>query len=39
MTAILATAALLLAPFLAVVLVGAAAVAVHDAIATWWSTP
>lgn len=37
MTATLATAAVLIVPFLAVVLVGALAVAVHDAIARAWS--
>ena len=37
MTAPLTTAAMLLVPFLAVVLVGAVAVAVHDAIARAWA--
>lgn len=37
MTATLATAAVLLAPFLAIVAVGALAVAVHDGIAAWWA--
>lgn len=37
MTATLATAAMLLVPFLAVVLVGAVAVAIHDATARAWS--
>lgn len=36
MTAVLATAAVLAVPFLAVVLVGAAAVAVHDRLARRW---
>ena len=36
MTATLATAAMLLVPFLAIVLVGAVAVAVHDAIERAW---
>lgn len=37
MTATLTTAAMLLVPFLAVVLVGAMAVAIHDAIERAWS--
>jgi hypothetical protein len=37
MTATLATAAVLLVPFLAVVFVGGLAVAVHDAIARAWA--
>ena len=37
MTATLATAAVLLVPFLAVVLVGAVAVAIHDAIERAWT--
>ena len=37
MTATIATAAVLLVPFLAVVLVGAVAVAIHDAIARSWA--
>lgn len=36
MTAVLATAAVLLVPFLAVVAIGAAAVALHDAIERAW---
>ena len=37
MTAALATAGVLLVPFFSVVLVGAAAVAVHDAIERAWT--
>ena len=37
MTATLTTAAMLLAPFLAVVLVGALAVAIHDAVERAWT--
>ncbi len=37
MTSTLATAAMLLVPFLAVVLVGAVAVAIHDAIERAWA--
>lgn len=37
MTDTLATAAVLLVPFLAIVLVGAVAVAVHDGVAAWWA--
>ena len=37
MTATLTTAAVLLVPFLAVVLVGAVAVAIHDAIERAWA--
>lgn len=37
MTAVLATAAVLVVPFLVVVLAGAAAVAAHDAIERTWT--
>ncbi len=37
MTATLTTAAMLLVPFLAVVLIGAVAVAIHDAIERAWA--